>query len=333
MRLGRRSVLLGALTACAPARAPVRLWAVDVWSWFDLPASDPRSHELSAIVWDDAARRAWSVQDEARRVVGLAPNATLTRWQIAETIHVDVGPGSAELDLEGLALLEDGFAVTSEVGPRLFEVDRQGRFRRELELPPRFREARHNKSLESLTRSPSGRYLFVTSEIALTRDGDPSTPVTGTRVRVARLDRESGAITEHLYVTDPAPEMGWEWGVSDLAAVSDDELFVLERGFRREVGNAIRIYRVRLDPQSVCTGVDRLEDARASLQKWLFADVGELRPGVTPPVYQTQASPLLDNYEGVCLGPRLPDGRRSLLLISDDNGHASQVARVLVLAY
>ena len=41
---------------------------------------------------------------------------------------------------------------------------------------------------------------------------------------------------------------------------------------------------------------------------------------------------LLPNYEGLSLGPRLPDGRRILFVISDDNATPELVARVLVLA-
>ena len=33
---------------------------------------------------------------------------------------------------------------------------------------------------------------------------------------------------------------------------------------------------------------------------------------------------LLDNIEGLTLGPRLPDGQRSLILISDNNFHSLQ---------
>ena len=39
----------------------------------------------------------------------------------------------------------------------------------------------------------------------------------------------------------------------------------------------------------------------------------------------------MDNYEGMALGPVLPDGRRSLILVTDDNNRPDQVARILVL--
>ncbi len=40
----------------------------------------------------------------------------------------------------------------------------------------------------------------------------------------------------------------------------------------------------------------------------------------------------LDNVEGITRGPRLPDGRQSVLLVSDDNVTAGQASQVLLLA-
>ena len=50
-----------------------------------------------------------------------------------------------------------------------------------------------------------------------------------------------------------------------------------------------------------------------------------------PRAKQPQPSPLLDNYEGLARGPALPDGRRAIIVASDDNGRSDQTARVLVL--
>ena len=33
----------------------------------------------------------------------------------------------------------------------------------------------------------------------------------------------------------------------------------------------------------------------------------------------SELAPALDNFEGMAIGPRLPDGRSSLILVSDDN--------------
>ncbi|TQE24396.1 hypothetical protein SipoB123_18505 [Streptomyces ipomoeae] len=40
----------------------------------------------------------------------------------------------------------------------------------------------------------------------------------------------------------------------------------------------------------------------------------------------------VDNVEGITLGPRLPDGRRTVLLVSDDNFSSAQTTQFLAFA-
>jgi len=54
-------------------------------------------------------------------------------------------------------------------------------------------------------------------------------------------------------------------------------------------------------------------------QKTLLFDLGSL--GIP-----------LDNVEGMTLGPKLPDGRQSLVLVSDNNFAASQFTQFLLFA-
>jgi hypothetical protein len=46
----------------------------------------------------------------------------------------------------------------------------------------------------------------------------------------------------------------------------------------------------------------------------------------------TLGLPKVDNVEGVTWGPTLPDGERTLLLVSDNNFSASQITQVIALA-
>jgi len=41
----------------------------------------------------------------------------------------------------------------------------------------------------------------------------------------------------------------------------------------------------------------------------------------------------LDNTEGMCWGPRLPGGRRSLVVVSDDNFRSMQVTQFAAFEY
>ena len=338
-RVGRRQLLEGlaglGLVACTrqtETATPRRLnhAPVELYSVYDLPSDDARSKELSGIAWDPAANLLWAVQDESPSVVALVPDPQLRSWKLAQTIQVTC---DGTLDLEGIVLTKDGFILASEDGPRVVEVRRDGRFVREIGLPERFRDARHNKSLESLTLTPSGRFLFTTTEVALPRDGDVATPEAGTRVRIVRLDRETGRIDEYAYATDPAPFANGDYGVADLAAVSDNELLILERGWAAMRGNTARIHHVTIDDHtSTCGSVDSLSAATPALTKRLYLDLGHLVAKGLPTPKQPQANAIMDNYEGLSIGPKLEDGRSSLIVISDDNGHSNQVARILVLA-
>lgn len=316
--------------AASPKGAPM---PAELWSWFDLPEADPRSRELSGITWDEAGRRLWAVPDRRNELLSLVPDAELRGWTFGDRVPIDT---RETLDLEGIVLLEDGFVVVSEIGPRMLELDRSGRIRREIHFPERLAQALHNKSLESLSLSPDGRYLFTANEAALPKDGNVATASNGTNVRIVRLDRQSGEATEHAYLTDPVSRDGGDYGVADLAALSDHELLVLERGWAKGVGNSVRIYRVDLaDEGSTCGTVDALAPGAPTLSKSLVVDIAKLDLSRVPPLpapKQPQASPLLDNYEGMALGPRLKDGRRALMLISDDNGRSDQYARLLVIA-
>lgn len=343
--VGRRRFLTGAATllaGCGGASSvafpesrsgerPGEKRQAELWSFFDLPHGDPRSSELSGIAWDSERRILWAVQDHTPTIVALVPDRELRTWTFGERIDLMIDTDD-KIDLEGIVALRDGFYVCSEQGPHLFELDAKGRSRGEIALPARFREARSNKSLESLTMSPDGRYLFTTNEAALERDGERATREAGTRVRILRLDRNGGPPVQFAYATDASPHEGGDWGVADLAAKSDRELFVLERGWAHGKGNTVRVYETSLDAHASCAEVDELTASSPILAKTLRVDIGSFCPSNCPLPRQPQPAAILDNYEGLAIGPTLPNGRPSLLLVSDDNGRADQIARVVVLA-
>jgi len=352
--IGRRELVrclaagtVGLLTACGPSGTAVTAngtgpvtprrgaarkpfgGPIELHSWFDLP-DDPRSRELSGIAWDEATGTLWAVQDESANIVPIVPDHDLRTWGFGPVIALKT---SFPLDLEGIAIVPDGFIIASEKGPRVLEVDRQGKLRRDIPLPAHYAKARDNKSLESLTMSPDARYLFTTSEVALTCDGEGATAAVGTTLRILRISRASGEYEEHAYATDPMPHAAGDYGVADLAALTADDLLVLERGWTRGAGNTARIYRVSLaDARASCLANPALGTGAAVLEKKLVVDLVTLPAQGLPAAKQHQESALLDNYEGMALGPRLPDGRATILLISDDNGRSDQYARILVLA-
>ena len=239
----------------------------------------------------------------------------------------------SDFDGEGLTLTRKGdLFASSETEPSIRRFDPEGNLLEGLPVPEKFRvapegQAQRNQTFESLALTPNGRSLFTAVEGPLASDGQ--TAENENRVRILRYeDRGRGGFRpaeEFFYLTEPGQ------GVVEIVALSEDELLVLERGFQSGVGNAVRVFRVSL------AGAEDLSDEPSlaapdlePVRKELLVDLADCPPSdATTP--GTQLNPLLDNYEGLALGPRLPGGRRSLLLQSDDNFSAGQVTRVVAL--
>ncbi|GAA0605942.1 hypothetical protein GCM10009416_49140 [Craurococcus roseus] len=103
-------------------------------------------------------------------------------------------------------------------------------------------------------------------------------------------------------------------GLVELLALDDQgTLLALERSFSTGAGNDIRLFLARPDP----AGPDG--SGRVPLRKELVLDFDEI--GVA-----------LDNVEGMAFGPDLPDGRRTLVFVSDDNFAETQITQFLAFA-
>ena len=236
-------------------------------------------------------------------------------------------------DGEGITVTKHGeLLVSSETEPSIRRFSLDGHFLGELPVPDKFLvapagEGQTNKTFESLSLSPNGHSLFTANEGPLASDGQ--TADGRNRVRILRYDdRGPGGFAptaEFYYQTEPGQ------GVSDVSALSGSELLVLERGYVPGEGNTIRIFRVSLKGAADVSGEDSLATSGTEpLKKELLVDLascpsgGAESPGV-------QQNPLLDNFEGITLGPRLSGGRRELLLVSDDNFNTNQVTRLISL--
>jgi hypothetical protein len=237
-------------------------------------------------------------------------------------------------DGEGMARTATGeLLIASETEPALRRFAPDGRFVADLPVPPRFQvaprgDALANATFEGLALTPDGRALFAAMEGPLAPDG---WTVTGrARLRLLRYDPHPqhgfAPAAQFFYLAEPGQ------AISDLAALSEHDLLVVERGFVPGRGNTVRLFRVALaTARDVADQTTLAAPDLTPVEKALVVDLaGCPAGGVRHP--GPQPNPLLDNYEGMALGPTLPDGRRVLLLVSDDNFGADQVTRLLALA-
>jgi hypothetical protein len=109
--------------------------------------------------------------------------------------------------------------------------------------------------------------------------------------------------------------MLWSRGV-----LPEFDVLVMERAFAAGVGNEVNIYGVRLSGADDVSSVAALPQpfSGRTVEKTLLVSMAAA--GVTP-----------DNLEGMSFGPRLPDGRTALIVISDDNfNDVNQIGQFLL---
>ena len=247
------------------------------------------------------------------------------------------------LDPEGLTLTKSGQLVVTSEGfanrgipafARLYDLD--GTFSGELALPTAFAPTgathgiRQNLALEAAAVAPNGRALFLGMENALVQDGPAASLTSGSPSRILRYNLQTGRLDrQYVYVTDPiaqAPVPATQFAVNGLVELlpfNDEYMLSMERSFSvgvRGTGNTIKLYSVAIPGADDIGNVDSIAGIDVHpVRKTLLLDLDTL--GIP-----------LDNVEGMTIGPRLPDGRRSLVMVSDNNFAASQFTQFLLFA-
>jgi hypothetical protein len=251
----------------------------------------------------------------------------------------------SSLDPEGLALTHDRRLILTSEGVQAAGIDPfvrryslKGGFLGALPVPQPFQVTsdgssgvRQNLGFESAGVSPDGRYLFTGTENALFQDGPAATVANGSPSRLLRYDlRHGGLDRQWVYVNGPVveppvpPTAFSVNGLVELLPLSNRFLIAMERSFSvgaPGTGNKIKLYAVALPGATNVNGASSIRDVRhvRPVRKKLVLDLDTL--GIP-----------LDNVEGLTLGPRLRDGRQTVVLVSDDNFAATQFTQFLAFA-
>lgn len=290
------------------------------------------SHMLSGLWFDARGERFLAVRDNAPALVALRPDASFARWQGDELPQ----PFGAHTSLEGITGSSAGLVVSDEEegdamppGPHVF-FTATGAL---LAVPEHFRRARPNSGFEALSATPDGATLLVANERALTTDADGV-------LRVLATELSSRAQREYAYRLGPTAwaDGDGDVGLSDFVALSPRRLLALERAWRRDRGSSVRVFLAELSGDDVIAR-DTLAADTPVAAKTLLLDVATLPRDADIAAAAGQPHPALGNYEGIAVGPCLPDGRRAVVLVTDDNddsvrarGGVPQARRILVLA-
>jgi hypothetical protein len=251
-----------------------------------------------------------------------------------EGIAVDPRDGSLAWASEGERIVpSDGPAVLGD--PWIRRATPTGAYTGQLPLPPQLHMnsqefgPRKNQTLEGLTFTPDGRQLVSAMEDPLYQDGDDPTPTHGALTRITVHDTRTGRPVaqyayplEPLFATPPADSTDTN-GVSDLVSLGHDRFLVLERASVYSANDwKARVFLVDLHGATDVLGRDSLADGPVRpVHKTLLTDLSDI-PGLSR----------VDNVEGITLGPRLPDGRRAVVLVSDDNFASREVTQFIAFA-
>lgn len=253
-------------------------------------------------------------------------------------------------DFEGIAFYGKDVLISNEgainrakpTPPELYRFTREGEFIELLPIPEKFLlpkkdqtdklyGSRDNKSFESLSTSLDGKTTFMASEESLFQDGSISTISYSSHVRII-IYKDLKPVFEVAYELEKVEALkavdlsSGENGLVDIAAIDDKNFYTLERSWLPFINkNVIRIFKCKITNKT--TDVSKMDNLKGAtfttVEKELVADLD---------VYLTKMNPAsLDNIEGIALGPVLENGKRSLIVVSDNNFGKGQ--RTLFIAF
>lgn len=244
-----------------------------------------------------------------------------TRYFDLESIRYDTRSGKVVLTSEG--------HIKSGKDPALFTVNALGEGPHYYNLPEDFYSSseagpRHNGSLEGLSMSLDSQGYWVGMELPLEKDGsEPQIKVTNSPVRITHIDPDiNRPMKQFAYFLEAIAKTPTEDfainGLTDILQYDTDRFIIVERSFSKGLGdeaNTVKLFDVDASQATNVLKIDQLSNASFEpASKTLIMDFEAHRDQLT--------NKSIDNIEGLCFGPVLPNGNRTLILVADNNFNA-----------
>lgn len=299
---------------------------------------DPATDSYFAISDDTSNARFYSLDFDLTstsfsgvRVTGVT---TLRSPTGATYANGSIDPEAIRFSSPGKILYtSEGFATTG-VAPFVREASLDGGFVRDFMVPGYYNPmagsgVRNNLAFESVTLANGGATVVTATEGALLQDGPAASATRGSPSRILAFSGSTTLpIAEYVYLNDPVavPPISGAFAVNglvELLSLGGTEYLALERSFTvgaPGTGYSIKLYGVDVAGASNVLNLSSLASASyVPVNKTLLFDLGTL--GIP-----------LDNIEGLAFGETLANGRRSLLLVADDNFSAAQTQQFLAFS-
>ena len=240
------------------------------------------------------------------------------------------------VDPESIRYDNDSFIWTSEgnikdgLKPFVQIADSSGIFVNDFTLSNRYLPntelnfgPHHNGVFEGITLSFDKKGYWVAMELPLKEDGvEPTLADTDSPVRIAFINRETGHFEKEIVyeldnISKPAIngstfELN---GIVEILEYDTNKFFVLERSYSMgyaDGGNTVKIYDVDASKATDVSSINSLKGASyTQVTKSLLFNFEDIRKDLT--------NGIVDNIEGITFGPNFENGKRSLVVVADNN--------------
>lgn len=238
------------------------------------------------------------------------------------------------LDLEAIRLNPetDTFLVSSEgkisdrKDPGIFEISKTGNVIKSFGIPANFKSTikkgpRNNGVFEGLSLNSDNKGFWVASELPLYKDGAKAKIFPSrAQVRITYYDTQNPvAQKQFVYKLDGIAKLPINYfavnGVTEILEYERDKFLILERSYSAGYGshgNTVKIFNVDASQATNTLKFDKLKGANyKKAKKQLIFNFKSVKNKLTEKI--------IDNIEGMTFGPILPNGKQSLILVSDNN--------------
>lgn len=237
-----------------------------------------------------------------------------------------LGDSIAGGDCEGIAYRSSSstFFIAREADASIVEYDFNGKLTgRGLDVPAIYRQVKGNYGLESLAYDGQSKLFWTINESTLPADGIQATSTNATRniLRLQSFNDNLHPEMQYAYMMDAPTARSnsskYAMGVSELAAIGNGCLLVLEREFY--------VPKLKLGAFVTCKLYEIKPEKEYSIKGNMISDSTMFLPKRLVHSFTTRLKLFdrsLANYEGMCVGPALANGDMVLILISDSqNGY------------
>ena len=316
---------LGLLLAAVPPALPQ---AITSFTFTCLAKADAALHRFGGIggVVRAGGNRWWMASEGLPLIfpVELDLRSAELRPRIGAPLTIHGDPRGGEFrKVESIALCHDRLMIGTEAmmakelkrgqdeDLRVVFLDLQGRYLGDLQLPDHYMRRQpgmgsvYYRGIQGLSCSPDGRLLLVSLQRQLQQDGDAAF----SRQLLFRWQPSSRSFVHAREFLVP---INHKLGMMDTLLLGNGEALILENEVKPQQRNTLSRFRIDDgDDISACRSLLDCPTARPATKTVLVEHI-ERSAAVDLAANEVQ-------YDSLGLGPTLPDGRRTVLLVNDDD--------------